>query len=124
MGKSLAERLLLLPTISVPSDGPQPSLCQTGALKRLFTYPLVRDCDMDSEVREDIVRMVTNACERNVNSNQKAAQTIKQQLDEKYGGVWHTVVGEEFGLQLGHDPQSLLYMFYGGNLAICIWKCS
>ncbi len=34
------------------------------------------------------------------------------------------ISGEEFGLQVAHEPESLLYMFYGGCLAVCLWKCA
>ena len=36
----------------------------------------------------------------------------------------HVVVGEGFGFEITHEVKHLLYMFFGGNLAIIVWKCS
>ena len=36
----------------------------------------------------------------------------------------HVVIGEGFGFEITHEVKHLLYMFFGGNLAIAIWKCS
>ncbi|WAQ96142.1 DNAL4-like protein [Mya arenaria] len=53
-----------------------------------------------------------------------AARMIKETMDKKFGASWHAVVGEGFGFELTHEVKNLLYMFFGGNMAICIWKCS
>lgn len=44
-------------------------------------------------------------------------------MDKKYGLSWHVVVGESYGLEVTHELQSLLYMYFAGNLAVCVWKC-
>lgn len=49
---------------------------------------------------------------------------IKETLDRKYGGSWHAVVGEQYGLEVSHEKGSILYMFFGNNLAVCVWRCS
>lgn len=36
----------------------------------------------------------------------------------------HVVVGEGFGFEMTHESKHLMYMFFGGNLAILVWKCS
>jgi dynein light chain 4 len=53
-----------------------------------------------------------------------AARMIKETMDKKFGPSWHTIVGEGFGFEISYECKNLLYMFFGGNLAICIWKCS
>lgn len=55
---------------------------------------------------------------------QNAARMIKETMDKKFGASWHAVVGEGFGFELTHEVKNLLYMFFGGNVAICVWKCS
>ena len=55
---------------------------------------------------------------------QNAAKLIKETMDKKFGASWHAVVGEGFGFELTHEVKNLLYMFFGGNMAIIIWKCS
>uniref|UniRef100_A0A914WNG3 Dynein axonemal light chain 4 n=1 Tax=Plectus sambesii TaxID=2011161 RepID=A0A914WNG3_9BILA len=94
------------------------------AFKRIFTYPLLRHSEMPEELRREAMKLITGACQSHPNNNQSAAQQIKETLDAKYGGSWHAVVGEQFGFEVSHEPESLLYMFFGGNLAICVWKCS
>ncbi|VDK43830.1 unnamed protein product [Anisakis simplex] len=128
MSKALVQRLLLMSSLSSATDsaqnGSSPGKERAGAFKRLFTYPLVRRCDMDEEMRKEAIQIVVKACEGNTDCNQSAARAIKESLDERYGGVWHAVVGEQFGLELSHDPETLLYLFFGGKLAICVWKCA
>ena len=53
-----------------------------------------------------------------------AAKFIKETMDKKFGASWHVVVGEGFGFELTHEVKNLLYMFFGGNVGICVWKCS
>jgi len=49
---------------------------------------------------------------------------IKDTMDKKFGPTWHAVVGEGFGFDITHDCRHLLYMFFGGSIAICLWKCA
>ena len=55
---------------------------------------------------------------------QSAAKMIKETMDKKFGASWHAVVGEGFGFEITHEVKNLLYMFFAGNIAICVWKCS
>lgn len=34
------------------------------------------------------------------------------------------VVGEGFGFEVSYETQNILYLFFAGNLAIVLWKCS
>lgn len=52
-----------------------------------------------------------------------AANLIKEQLDKKFGPSWHVLVGEGFGFDISYEVNTLLYLFFGGNTGICIWKC-
>ena len=49
---------------------------------------------------------------------------IKESLDKKFGSSWHAVVGEGYGFELTHEVKNLLYMYFGGTVAVCVWKCS
>lgn len=55
---------------------------------------------------------------------QAAAKMIKESMDKKFGSSWHAVVGEGYGFELTHEVKNLLYMFFGGTVAVCVWKCS
>ena len=65
-----------------------------------------------------IIQMCTLLC------FQAAAKMIKESMDKKFGSSWHAVVGEGYGFELTHEVKNLLYMFFGGTVAVCIWKCS
>lgn len=54
---------------------------------------------------------------------QAAAKMIKEQMDKKFGPPFHVVVGEGYGFEISYECKNLLYMYFAGNLAICIWKC-
>ena len=56
--------------------------------------------------------------------SQSAAKLIKETMDKKFGASWHAVVGEGYGFELTHEVKNLLYMFFGGTMAIVVWKCS
>ncbi|CAB1341497.1 unnamed protein product [Coregonus sp. 'balchen'] len=55
---------------------------------------------------------------------QNAAKMIKESMDKKFGSSWHVVIGEGFGFEVTHEVKNLLYMFFGGSLAVCVWKCA
>ncbi|NXD67511.1 DNAL4 protein, partial [Eolophus roseicapillus] len=75
--------------------------------KRLHTFPLIR-------VRGGMDYAFTSS----------AAKMIKETMDKKFGSSWHVVTGEGFGFEIAHEVKNLLYMFFGGSLAMCVWKCS
>lgn len=53
-----------------------------------------------------------------------AARTIKELMDKKFGIYWHVIVGEGFGFEVAYETKNIMYMFFAGNLAVVIWKCS
>lgn len=97
---------------------------------------------MQDEVKTETMELVVTACEKHSNNNEvrwvpcvcktvlknstyfkAAAKMIKEEMDKKLGPPFHVVVGEGFGFEISYECSNLLYMFFGGNLAICIWKC-
>lgn len=56
--------------------------------------------------------------------SQMAARTIKELMDKKFGIYWHVIVGEGFGFEVAYETKNIMYMFFAGNLAVVIWKCS
>ncbi|XP_046403725.1 dynein axonemal light chain 4 [Ischnura elegans] len=92
--------------------------------KVVHTYPLIRYCDMVDEMRSEAMELCVTACEKHSTNNENAARMIKETLDRKFGPSWHVVVGEGYGFEISYECKHLLYMFFGGNMAICAWKCS
>ncbi|ERL92067.1 dynein axonemal light chain 4 [Dendroctonus ponderosae] len=91
--------------------------------KIVHTYPLVRHSDMAEETKAEIMELVVTACEKFSSNNEAAAKMVKDEMDKKLGPPFHVVVGEDFGFEISYECSNLLYMFFGGNLAIVIWKC-
>lgn len=102
---------------------------------------------MNEELRTETMELCVTACEKHANSNEvhawnminstclhhpccfpislkEAAKMIKETMDKKFGAPWHAVVGEGFGFEITHEVKNLLYMFFQGNMAICVWKCA
>ena len=71
-----------------------------------------------------VLEVCINACEKHTANNENAARMIKETLDKKYSPSWHVVVGEGFGFEVSYELKKLMYMFFAGNLAVCVWKCS
>uniref|UniRef100_A0AC35U218 Aldolase_II domain-containing protein n=1 Tax=Rhabditophanes sp. KR3021 TaxID=114890 RepID=A0AC35U218_9BILA len=91
---------------------------------RAFTHPLIQDCTLPEKMRIDAVYLAMVSCQRYKTNYKKIAKDIHSRLMKKFGGDWNVIVGERFGLQIAYDPNSLLYMFCGVNIAICIYRCS
>jgi dynein light chain 4 len=94
------------------------------AESKKHTYPLVRHSDMPEELRVEAMELCVTACEKFSSNNETAAKMIKDSMDKKFGPAWHVVVGEGFGFEITHETKNILYMYFGGNVAIIVWKCS
>jgi len=95
-----------------------------GSKPTVYSFPMVRESDMGAEMQQEVVELCGIACERHASNNENAAKAIKEEMDRKYGNSWHVVVGEGFGFEVSYEVSTLLYMFFAGNLAVCVWKCS
>jgi len=93
------------------------------AENKRHTYPLVRNSDMSDEMKTETMELCVTACEKYASNNEMAAKMIKDTMDKKFGAAWHVVVGEGFGFEITHETKNILYMFFGGNVAIIVWKC-
>ncbi|KAJ3615176.1 hypothetical protein NHX12_018744, partial [Muraenolepis orangiensis] len=80
--------------------------------------------NMAEEMRVETMELCVTACEKFATNNESAAKMIKESMDKKFGSSWHVVIGEGFGFEVTHEVKNLLYMFFGGSLAVCVWKCS
>ena len=92
--------------------------------KVIYTYPMIKECDMVEVMKVDVMDICINACERYSTNNETAAKAIKENLDKRFGPSWHVVVGEGFGFEISYEKKNLMYMFFAGNIAVCAWKCS
>ncbi|XP_057694142.1 dynein axonemal light chain 4-like [Corythoichthys intestinalis] len=96
---------------------------EEGGKKLAYSFPIVRHTDMPEEMKEEAIAMCIAAFEKCSNNNENAAKMVKDSMDKRFGNAWHVVIGESFGFGVTHEAKNMLYMFYGGSLAICVWKC-
>mmetsp|Transcript_35042 Transcript_35042/g.82538 ORF Transcript_35042/g.82538 Transcript_35042/m.82538 type:complete len:116 (-) Transcript_35042:131-478(-) len=90
-------------------------------------FPLVRpQTDMKEEMRVEAVDAVVSAIEKFANMKPPkydlAAKQVKEAMDKKFAPNWCCVIGETFGADVVCEKQTLLYMFYAGNLAVLLFK--
>ncbi|EDW08768.1 dynein axonemal light chain 4 [Drosophila mojavensis] len=95
-----------------------------GDKKIVHIYPLVKHSDMKEEMRHEVVELVVGMCEKFSSNYETCARMIKDTMDKKFGIYWHVVVGEGFGFEVSYETENILYIFFGGNMAIVLWKCS
>ena len=77
--------------------------------------------DMDEEMVEEAKKIIKEAC-TTLTDEREMAKMIKLHFDEKFGKIWHCVVGKSFGTFGTHETKNYLYIYYK-NTAIQIWKC-
>lgn len=79
---------------------------------------------MGVDMQAEAIEIITTACEKYAQNYELAAKTIKEAMDKKFGTFWHAAVGEGFGFEVSYETKNILYLFFGGNLAVILWKCS
>lgn len=79
---------------------------------------------MSEEMRIEAMELSVTACEKYSQNNELAARMVKESMDKKFGPAFHVVVGESYGFEITYECTTICYMYFGGNQAICIWKCS
>ncbi|KAJ2952493.1 hypothetical protein O0L34_g6811 [Tuta absoluta] len=92
--------------------------------KIIHTYPLVRHSDMTEEMKSEAMEISVTACEKFAQNNELAARMVKETMDKKFGPSFHVVVGESYGFEITYECTTICYLYFGGNQAICMWKCS
>ena len=96
-----------------------------SALKMMNT-PLIKESDMSEDHRTDAVEVVTTAIDKFSASQdyENAARYIKDMLDKRMGQPWHVVVGQHFSFDITYEEGNLLYVFWGGDIAVLAFKAS
>ncbi|RKO96839.1 hypothetical protein CAUPRSCDRAFT_7494 [Caulochytrium protostelioides] len=79
---------------------------------------------MPEELRVEAMDTAVTAVEKHSGNLEVAAKSIKESMDKRCGLAWHVVVGEGFGFEITHEMRNILYMYFGGNLGILIWKAA
>jgi len=82
--------------------------------------PVIKICDMDPEMENDAISVSLDALE-NLNSEKEVAQAVRDWFVKKYNGVWHCIVGRNFGSYATYEAKHNIY-FYTGQTAVLLFK--
>ncbi|AAZ11555.1 dynein light chain, putative [Trypanosoma equiperdum] len=78
------------------------------------------NADMTKEMQEEARNLVIQAFETESLEN-GVASFVKREFQKKYKGIWHCVVGKNFGSFVTHEMKGYIYMTWG-PLSILLWK--
>jgi dynein light chain 4 len=87
-----------------------------------MNYPLVKLSDMPDEMRTEAKETVVTAIEKFPDNYEGACKFVKETMDKKYGASWHCFMGEGYGFEVTYELKHLMYMFFGGYIAILLFK--
>ncbi|KPA80746.1 putative dynein light chain [Leptomonas pyrrhocoris] len=76
--------------------------------------------DMPKAMIEDAQTTVIEAFDSESLENAVATH-IKHEFVKKYKGVWHCVVGRNFGSFVSHEMKGYIYITWG-QVSILLWK--
>lgn len=81
----------------------------------------VKLCDLENEMLEDAKEIIKESL-TTLGDEREMAKNIKLHFDEKWGKIWHCVVGRSFGAFGTHETKHFLYIYYK-TTAVQLWKC-
>lgn len=92
--------------------------------KKVLQKPLVANEDMPTEMAQEVIEIITAAVDKFLSTEnyEKAAHTIKESLDKKFGPNWHCCIGEGFGFDVSYNSKNMMYVYYGEKLGILAFK--
>ena len=90
-------------------------------MKKMMNYPLIKNCDMTEEMRQDCSDLVITAVEKHANNFEAAARLVKEAMDKKYNESWVVIIGEGFGFEVTHEVKHVLWMFLS-DLSALVYK--
>lgn len=81
---------------------------------------VIKLSDMESDMVTEAKNIIKEAM--SLPDEREIAKKIKLHFDEKYGKIWHCVVGKSFGAFGTHETNRFLYIYYK-QTAVQLWKC-
>lgn len=78
------------------------------------------NADMTKDMQDEVRTAVLAAFE--AESQERAIATfIKRELEKKHNGIWHCIVGKNFGSFVTHETKGYIYLTFG-QMAVLLWK--
>ncbi|XQJ26596.1 dynein light chain, putative [Leishmania guyanensis] len=86
------------------------------------TKVLIKESAMPVDMQQDCADCAAHALfTLKLHEQTELAQFIKKELDIKYGGQWHCIVGHSFGSCVGHDEAFFVY-FEINSIFFSMWR--
>ena len=82
--------------------------------------PVVKMRDMDEGMEADALALAADALDK-FSSEKEQAQYVRKAFVDKYNGVWHCIVGRNFGSYATYEAKHNIY-FYTGQTAVLLFK--
>eukprot|EP00483_Globobulimina_turgida_P003891 UN03899 len=92
-------------------------------LQKSMEKGLIRHCDMNGELSNEAVDVIVSAIDKYQTNFEECSKQIKETMDKRFGATWHCIIGENYGFEVTHEQENLLYLFYQGNIAVLLFKC-
>lgn len=78
------------------------------------------NADLPKEMIDEARISVLTAFE--TESQERAIAThVKREFEKKHGGLWHCIVGKNFGSYVTHETKGYIYLTYG-QWSVLLWK--
>jgi dynein light chain LC8-type len=84
----------------------------------------LQDANMNADMTKEMVeeaRELAIAAFESETQEKAIASHIKHEMQEAHGGIWHCIVGKNFGSFVTHETKAYIY-FYVGQMAVLLWK--
>ena len=81
---------------------------------------IVKSSDMAEGMENDAINYAVDGLDK-FNTEKEVAQYLRKAFVDKYHGVWHCIVGRNFGSYVTNEAKHYIY-FYQGQIAVCLFK--
>lgn len=78
------------------------------------------NADMPKEMIKEVRELVILSFETYSKECTVATQ-IKKEMVKKYKGIWHCIVGKNFGSFVTHEVKGYIYLTWG-EVSVLLWK--
>ncbi len=99
--------------------------CNERVLKRArMSSAKLQDANMNADMTPEMVndaREFANTAFETETQERAIATHIKREFQNKYHGLWHCIVGKNFGSFVTHETKAYIY-FYVGQMGVLLWK--
>eukprot|EP00744_Colponema_vietnamica_P004786 GILI01007093.1.p1 GENE.GILI01007093.1~~GILI01007093.1.p1 ORF type:complete len:101 (-),score=22.14 GILI01007093.1:181-483(-) len=92
-------------------------------IKKLMQKPIIKYTDMNAEMTTEASEVIISALDKYMSNIETAARAVKDSMDKKFGQYWHCIIGEGYSFEVTAQQKSLLFLYYGGNIAVLLYKC-